>query len=144
MKRLFLAILLMMPGGIGSAFATDFEVKMLNKGDVGAMVFEPAFIAAQPGDTVTFLSIDKGHNAQSIKGMLPDGAEKFKSKMSKEFMLNLDAEGIYGIKCTPHFALGMVMLIQVGKPINLEAVMKVKLKGKTKKRFAPLFEQITE
>ena len=70
-----------------SAFAETFEVKMLNKGTDGAMVFEPAFIKAAVGDTVNFVSPDKGHNAESIAGMLPDGVEPFKSKMSEDFAL---------------------------------------------------------
>lgn len=127
---------------VGPAFATDFEVKMLNKGEVGAMVFEPAFVAAEVGDTVTFFPTDKGHNVQSIKGMLPEGVEKFKSKVNKEFTLTLDVEGLYGIKCTPHFALGMVMMIQAGQASNLETFLAAKLKSRSKKRFAPLFEQI--
>ena len=125
------------------AAAENFDIRMLNKGEDGSMVFEPAFVAAQPGDTITFIPTDKGHNAETIKGMFPDGFDKFKSKISKEFSITLDLEGIYGIKCTPHYGMGMVALIQVGEPVNLELVEAVKLKGKAKKRFAPLFEQIT-
>jgi pseudoazurin len=126
-----------------TAFAETFEVKMLNKGTDGAMVFEPAFIKAAVGDTVTFLSPDKGHNAESIKGMLPDGVEAFKSEMSKDFTLTLAAEGVYGIKCTPHYAMGMVALIQAGAPVNLNAAAAVVQKGKAKTRFEPLFAQVT-
>lgn len=125
------------------AASETFEVKMLNKGEEGSMVFEPAFIAAQPGDTITFLPTDKGHNAETIKGMLPEGFEAFKSKMNKEFSITLDQEGLYGIKCTPHYSMGMVALIQVGEPVNLELAEAVKQRGKAKKRFLPLFEQVT-
>ena len=125
-----------------TAFAENFEVQMLNKGAEGAMVFEPAFIKAAVGDTVTFLSPDKGHNAESIEGMLPDGVEPFKSEMSKDFTLNLTSEGLYGIKCTPHYAMGMVALIQVGAPVNLDAAAAVVQKGKAKARFEPLFAQV--
>lgn len=124
------------------AFAETFEIKMLNKGEEGSMVFEPAFVAAAVGDTITFLPTDKSHNAQSIKGMIPDGAEAFKSKVSKEFSITLDVEGLYGVKCTPHYGMGMVALIQVGEATNLEEVAAVKQKGKAKKRFVPLFEQV--
>ena len=126
-----------------TAFAETFEVKMLNKGAEGAMVFEPSFIKAAVGDTVAFLSSDKGHNAESIEGMLPEGGEPFKSEMSKEFTLTLTAEGLYGIKCTPHYAMGMVALIQVGAPANLDAAAAVVHKGKAKARFEPLFAQVT-
>ena len=59
----------------GGARAAEVEVKLLNKGTDGVMVFEPAFVKIAPGDTVKFVSTDKGHNAESIKGMLPDGAD---------------------------------------------------------------------
>lgn len=124
------------------AYAETFEVKMLDKGDSGKMVFEPAFIAAEPGDTITFLPTDKGHNAATIKKMIPDGAEKFKSKLNKKFSVTLTVEGLYGIMCTPHYGLGMVALIQVGEATNLEDISSVKLRGKAKKRFKPLFEQV--
>lgn len=33
--------------------------------------------------------------------------------------MTFDKEGIYGIECTPHMAMGMVMVIQVGdKDLN--------------------------
>jgi len=125
-----------------SAFAEAFEVKMLNKGTDGAMVFEPAFIKAAVGDTVTFISTDKGHNVEGIKGMLPEGVEPFKSALGDDYILTLTAEGVYGIKCTPHYTMGMVALIQVGAPVNLEAAAAVVQKGKAKTRFEPLFAQV--
>ena len=91
---------------------------MLNKGEAGQMVFEPAFLSANVGDTISFIPASKGHNAETIKDMLPEGAEQFKSKLSKEFSVTLTAEGIYGIKCTPHYSMGMIALIQVGSPVN--------------------------
>lgn len=106
------------------------------------MVFEPAFIKAMPGDTINFVSTDKGHNAQSIRGMLPDGVEKFKSKLGADFSLTVSDEGLYGVKCTPHYALGMVALIQVGDAVNYDEAIKVKQKGKAKKRFPALFDQV--
>lgn len=124
------------------AFAEDFKVEMLNKGEEGVMVFVPNFVEASVGDTITFVSVDKGHNAQTIKGMWPEGAEPIKSKMSKDFTMTVEVDGLYGVKCTPHFGMGMVMLIQVGEPVNLEAVQGVKLRGKTKKRLKPLIEAV--
>lgn len=127
-----------------TAFAETFEVKLLNKGTDGAMVFEPAFVMAAVGDTINFVSPDKGHNVESINGMLPDGVEAFKSRMSEDYTLTVTAEGVYGIKCTPHFAMGMVALIQVGAPVNLDSAAAVVQKGKAKTRFEPLFAQVTK
>jgi pseudoazurin len=127
-----------------AAFAENFDVQMLNKGTEGAMVFEPAFVKAAVGDTVTFISTDKGHNVETIKGMLPEGVEVFKSDMGKDFVLTLTAEGLYGVKCTPHYAMGMVALIQAGAPVNQDAVTAIELKGKAKTRFEPLLALIAE
>ena len=124
--------------------AENFEVKMLNKGTDGAMVFEPAFVKAAVGDTVTFISSDKGHNAENIKDMLPEGVEAFKSDMGKDYVLTLTAEGLYGVKCTPHYTMGMVALIQAGAPVNQDAVAALVHKGKAKTRFELLFSQIAK
>jgi pseudoazurin len=125
-----------------SAQAETFEVQMLNKGEEGAMVFEPAFVKAEVGDVIRFLPTDKGHNVEDIKGMLPDGVDRFKTKFNEEFELKVEQEGVYGIKCTPHYAMGMVALIQVGDPANLEKAEAVKQKGKAKGRMADLFEKV--
>ncbi|MCE6952304.1 pseudoazurin [Cereibacter sphaeroides] len=127
-----------------AAGAATHEVTMLNKGTDGAMVFEPAFVAAQPGDTITFKATDKGHNAETIKGMLPETAEAFKGKMGKDFSVTLNEEGLYGVKCAPHFSMGMVALIQVGKPVNREAIAAAPMKGQAKARFEPLLAQVAE
>jgi len=125
----------------GVGHAAEIEVHMLNKGEKGAMVFEPDLVVAAPGDTIRFVPTDKGHNVEAIAGMLPEGAEPFKSKFNKEFTITLDAEGVYGVKCTPHYAMGMVALIQVGEPANLDDAKAVKQSGKAKAVFAELFGQ---
>ena len=141
MNRLtaFAAMLLLTAG---AAQAADHQVQMLNKGEKGAMVFEPALIKAAPGDTVTFVPTDKGHDAQSIKGMLPAGAEEFKGKISEEVKITVTAEGIYGVKCLPHYGMGMVAMIVVGNPVNADEAKAVKHPGKAKKVFAELFAEI--
>jgi pseudoazurin len=126
----------------GGAQAADHEVQMLNKGEKGAMVFQPNFVQAAPGDTITFIPTDKGHDAESIKGMIPDGAEPFKGKIGQEIKVTLDKEGVYGVKCTPHYGMGMVMLVVAGKPVNLEAAKAVKHPGFAKKRFETIFTEI--
>lgn len=95
----------------GGAQAADHEVQMLNKGEKGAMVFQPNFVQAVPGDTITFVPTDKGHDAESIKGMIPDGAEPFKGKISEKITVTLNAEGVYGVKCTPHYGMAWLRLL---------------------------------
>ncbi|KQW31645.1 pseudoazurin [Rhizobium sp. Root274] len=120
----------------GLAAAADFEVKLLNKGTEGAMVFEPAGLKIAPGDTVTFTPTDKGHNAESIKGMIPEGAAEFKGKMSEQIKVTFDVPGLYGVKCAPHVGMGMVAAILVGDApaANLDAFNAVKLPKKARER----------
>jgi pseudoazurin len=125
------------------ALAADYEVKMLNKGaDNQTMVFEPAYLKVKPGDTVRFIPTDKGHDAETIPGMLPEGAKPFKGKMSQEISVTFDAPGVYGVRCTPHFGMGMVGLIEVGdNPANLDTARQIKLPPIATKRMAVLFDQ---
>lgn len=144
MKKLMILVAGAIIAMAGTANAAEYEVKMLNKGEKGAMVFEPDFLRVEPGDTVKFLVIDKGHDAQSIAGMLPEGVEGFKGKINQEITYTIEKEGVYGIKCTPHYAMGMVMLVVAGEPVNAEEAKTVKQPGKAKAVFAELFEQLDE
>jgi len=125
----------------GSARA-EVEVKLLNKGSDGVMVFEPAFVKIAPGDTVKFVSTDKGHNAESIKGMLPEGATPFVGKNNEDLAVKFEQEGVYGIKCLPHYGMGMVAMIVVGKPGNVDQAKAVPQVGKAKQVFTALFDKL--
>ncbi|MDP1729891.1 MAG: pseudoazurin, partial [Devosia sp.] len=97
-----------------------------------------------PGDTVTFLATDKGHNAESIKGMLPEGAEPFKGKMGKDVVVTFDVPGAYGIKCAPHLAMGMIALVVVGEePAKLDAAKAVKQPKKAQERFDAIYAELS-
>jgi len=124
----------------GAASAEEFTVEMLNRGEAGAMVFEPAFIRAEPGDVIHFVPTDRSHDVASIEGMLPDGVEPFESEISEPYDLTVTEPGVYGVKCTPHFSMGMVMLIQVGDdPANLEAAQEARLPRKAGDRMEEAF-----
>ena len=105
------------------AFAAEFEVKMLDKGREGSMVFEPAFLKVAPGDTIRFVPGNRGHNVASIPGMLPQGVGGFVGAFNAETDITLTKPGVYGLECPPHYGMGMVALIVVGTPDN-EAVTK--------------------
>jgi pseudoazurin len=126
----------------GSATAAEVEVKMLNRGAEGVMVFEPALIKVAPGDTVKFVSTDKGHNAETIKGMLPDGGTTFVGKLGEDVAVKFDQAGIYGVKCAPHYGMGMVAMVVVGTPANEEQAKAVPRTGKAKQVFAILFDRL--
>jgi pseudoazurin len=98
----------------GAAWAENFEVQMLNRGEAGNMIFAPAFLRLAPGDTVTFIPTDRGHNAESIPTMTPEGGTEFEGRINEEIVVTYDVAGVYGVMCKPHFAMGMVMVIAVG------------------------------
>lgn len=98
-----------------AAMAATVTVEMKNVGPGGMMVFSPDYVQANPGDTIVFKATDKGHNAMSIPGMTPDGAVPLVGKMSQDVSVTLKQPGLYGIKCLPHYSMGMVALIKVGK-----------------------------
>ena len=101
------------------AFAIDHQVKMVDEGTEGNMIFEPGFLNANVGDTVTFVVKDPGHNV--ISRHVPPGANSWKGTVSQGLTVTLAKEGIYLYECDLHKMLGMVAVIQVGKPVNLEA-----------------------
>jgi pseudoazurin len=125
----------------GLAFAEDFEVRMLNQGKKGSMVFEPDYLHLQPGDTVKFIATHKSHNAATIDGMVPEGAKGFKGKINEEIEVTFDQQGFYGIKCSPHFGMGMVMLIKVGEGSLPEDYTSVALPTRAKPRLDALFAE---
>lgn len=118
-----------------AALAETHTVEMLNRNDTGSMPFAPDYLVVQPGDTVKFLATAPGHNAATIDGMMPDGGEAFIGNINEEIEVTLDAEGVWGIKCSPHYTMGMVMLIQVGDTAASEADLPENLPPAAHKRF---------
>jgi pseudoazurin len=120
----------------GGASAADYEVHMLNKGKDGqAMVFEPILTKIAKGDTITFVPTDIGHHVETIKTMIPGGAQAFSGKLNETFKAVFTVEGAYVVKCPPHFGMGMVGVIIVGDgPANIDAIKTGKLSPKSRAR----------
>jgi pseudoazurin len=77
--------------------------------------------------------------------MLPEGAETWKGKINKDISVTFDKPGFYGYVCTPHTSLGMVGLIIVkgdGMMDNMEAAKTVKQKGKARKAWKEIWEEV--
>ena len=103
--------------------AENFDVKMVNADASGqVMVFDPPFIKANVGDTVTFLPTDMLHNSQSVPGMIPSSASSWNGAMNEKITIELNTEGVYVYQCTPHIALGMIGVIQVGEASNIDDI----------------------
>lgn len=95
-------------------YGANHSVKMLNQGPTGVMVFEPAYLKINIGDSVTFESTDPAHNSASIPGMIPSSASSWNGGLSQDITVMFDVAGIYGYQCTPHSMMAMVGVIQVG------------------------------
>lgn len=125
-----------------SASAATVDVKMLSHTSQGGYGFEPAVVHIHSGDSVHFIPADKGHNAQSIPGMIPDGAPSFSVPFSQEKTVQFTKSGLYGYKCLPHAVLGMVGLIVVDNANNEAQARKAPMFGAQKRRFNELFQQV--
>ena len=120
MKKLLLITLLISNYHM---YGASFEVKMLNQGQDGVMVFEPSLLKINVGDTVTFKATDAAHNSASIPGMIPNGASSWNGDLSRDISVTFDVPGVYGYQCTPHAMMAMVGVIQVDNNTeNLDAV----------------------
>jgi len=103
---------------------SEHVVKMLNSGAGGTMIFEPAVIKVSKGDTIHFKAVDMSHNSVSMEGMIPEGAESWRSQLSQDLSVTLDSEGVYVYQCDPHLMMAMIGVIQVGNAVNLDEVKK--------------------
>lgn len=101
---------------------SEHVVKMLNMGDGGAMIFEPAVIKVSLGDTIHFKATDISHNSETITNMVPAGADGWMGDLNEDISITIDTEGVYVYQCSPHAMLAMVGVIQVGEAVNLDDV----------------------
>ena len=117
-----------------TSFAAKVEVEMLNKQDKERMVYSQKIVRVNVGEKVIWKATSKGHNVEFIKGGVPEGVKKFKSKTNKDAEFIFDVPGIYAYWCTPHKTMGMIGFIIVGNDkSNLEAIKKLRFSGKSKK-----------
>ena len=116
------------------SFAADEIVEMLNKSGKESMVYSKKIVRINVGDTVIWKATDKGHNVEFIKGGVPEGVEKFKSKFNKDTEYKFSIPGIYAYWCTPHKNMGMIGFVVVGNDkSNLEEIKKIRFAAKSKK-----------
>ena len=117
-----------------SSFADDATVEMLNKQGKESMVYSQKIVKINVGDKVFWKATSKGHNVEFIKGGVPEGVEKFKSKYNKDVEFKFDVPGIYAYWCTPHKSMGMIGFIIVGDDkSNLDNIKSIRYSGKSKK-----------
>ena len=117
-----------------SSFAADEIIEMLNKQGKESMVYSKKVVRINSGDTITWKATTKGHNVEFIKGGVPEGVEKFKSKFNKDAVYKFTVPGIYAYWCTPHKNMGMIGFVVVDSDTsNLEQIKKIRFNAKSKK-----------
>ena len=117
-----------------NSMAADETIEMLNKLGKESMVFSKKIVRVDIGDTVNWKATDKGHNVEFIKGGVPEGVDKFKTKFNKDAQYTFKVPGIYAYWCTPHKSMGMIGFVVVGNDkSNLEDIKKIKFYSRSKK-----------
>ena len=146
MRNFYLIFMLVcfMGGMILSAKAEEKEpliIEMLNKRGKEKMLYGQDVVKIEVGQTITWTPDSKGHNVQFVS--VPEGVEKVKSKLSKEFSYTFEQEGVYLYVCTPHASMGMIGVVVVGdSDVNLDEVLDYKLRGKSKKKFKKIAKSL--
>ena len=140
MKYFFILLLSLFSFG---AYADDETIEMLNKLENESMVFSKKIVRIDVGNKVFWKATDKGHNVEFIKGGVPEGVDKFKSKFNKDVEYTFTTPGIYAYWCTPHKNMGMIGFVVVGNDkSNLENIKKIRFSARSKKIAPSLIESL--
>ena len=130
MKTLILATLVSLAAL--PVMAAESTVEMLNSKNGENLVFSDKFTKVSKGDTVTFKATKPGHNAEFIPGGFPQGAEELRGQVGKDVAYTFNMPGIYLIRCAPHYGMGMVAVVEVDAPSNLDQIKQLYLPGKVR------------
>ena len=143
MNRSGAAIILILVCALShQALGDEIEVKSLNRSSTGFFVFSPDFVRIKPGDVINFVASDKGHQVYSVPGMIPEGAEPFDAKMSQDIKVTFTVSGVYVIACRPHIIMGMVAVVLVGDPTNIDKLDPSSLPAKARTKLETLLEPL--
>ena len=148
MRNFYLIFMLVcfMGGMVLSAKAEEKEpliIEMLKKRGKEKMLYGQDVARVEVGQTVTWTPDSKGHNVQFVS--VPEGVEKVKSKLSKEFSYTFEQEGVYLYVCTPHASMGMIGMVIVGESdVNLDEILDYKFRGKSKKKFKKIVKLLED
>ena len=139
-KILFITLLFILPLNV---FSADQTIEMLNKQGKESMVYSQKIVRVNVGDTVFWKSTDKGHNVEFIRGGVPEGVDKFKTKYNVDVEYKFTIPGVYAYWCTPHKNMGMIGFVVVGDDkSNIESIKKIRYSSKSKKMAPDLISQL--
>lgn len=125
MKKLLLIFSLIL---VPQIFGKTFVVKTSDSEKGVSMTFSPLFLEIEVGDKVKFEPTDEGHTSKSL--FVPEGAQAWEGKDSKEIIVEFNKPGYYLYDCANHGVMGMMGLVVVGEPKNKEKVKNFYVKHK--------------
>ena len=132
LSKIFISLFLII--FTSNSMAADETIEMLNKSGNEIMIYSKKIVRVDVGDTVFWKATDKGHNVEFIKGGVPEGVDKFKSKFNVDTEYKFTVPGIYAYWCTPHKNMGMIGFVVVGgDKSNLENIKKIRFSARSKK-----------
>jgi len=103
--------------------AKEHIIKLQTSGSNGTMmVFEPMLLKIAVGDSVNFVPSDPSHNAASFS--VPSDKSAFTTPYGKATKVTFNEKGVVLAKCLPHFALGMIGVIQIGENVDKSKALK--------------------
>ena len=124
------------------AYADELQVKELNRGPTGFFVFAPELVRIKPGDTIDFIASDRGHDVHSVNGMIPAGAQPIDGKTNQDTKVTLSQPGVYVVACKVHTVMGMVGVVVVGDPVNIDKIDPSGLPPRARAKVRALLDQI--
>jgi pseudoazurin len=124
------------------ALGDEIEVRSLNRSSTGFFVFSLDFVRIKRGDAINFFATDKGHQVYSVPGMIPEGAQPFEAKMSQDIKTTFTVPGAYVIACRPHMPMGMIGIVLVGDPTNIDKLDPSSLPAKARTKLETLLEPL--
>lgn len=103
--------------GLSSVIVSAQENHLIN---AQTRIFAPDILYIQPGDSVQWQNMTS-HDTVSIEGLIPEGAQPWRGAIGENLGVTLTVEGVYAYVCEPHIGFGMMGVIVVGKPVNIDA-----------------------
>lgn len=127
-----------------------WEVRMVTASDSRSF-FEPSVLVVEPGDTVRWTVGAGRHSSTSYDAALPDGAESWDTGVLAEAGEHVDVtfpekapDGSYPYYCRVHEDAGMLGLIVVGEPSELDPGFRDELPGLLRTKLDELIQHAKE
>ena len=125
--------------------AAGHGIRMLDRGEAGAMMFEPALLRVAPGGTVRLLAANRGRDAGSPVTMASKATPRFHGHVDQEIAISFERPGRHGYPVQAASRAGMVgpaMVGEAGAAANLERARGARHPARAREGFGRMFREI--